>query len=303
MAWRNSTDHVGWHRTSSGDLLSTLAVATAAIGFGSVAYFAKSLSDAGMAPVAVAFYRYLFVGVLLLPFLRITRNTRSATLWAAIAGAAMGLGWTGYVRAIELMPVSTVAVLYMTYPMFTVLVAWLALAQRPTGLSLIASALIVLAAALVTAPTGSATWSAAGLICALAAPLTFAIAITILATKLGAIPPLSRIAGVGLGAVLALAPLVLALPIAAIVPQEPAHWGKVAGICLVTALGPQLLYVIHSPRVGPAKSAMLGGLELPTMLAIGWFAFAETIEPAEILAAALVLGAIAITPTTRRPTR
>ncbi|WP_419739418.1 EamA family transporter [Ruegeria sp.] len=44
--------------------------------------------------------------------------------WGLSAGALMGLGWIGYVAALEKLPASTVGVLYMTYPVFTLVIAW-----------------------------------------------------------------------------------------------------------------------------------------------------------------------------------
>jgi drug/metabolite transporter (DMT)-like permease len=43
----------------------------------------------------------------------------------------MGVGWVGYVRAVEIAPVSTAGILYMTYPVFTLLIAWLVFGDRP----------------------------------------------------------------------------------------------------------------------------------------------------------------------------
>ncbi len=282
-----------------GGLAPTLAVAAAAVGFGSVPYFAKSLTDSGMLPVAIAFYRYLLVGVVLIPVLQLGRRRRRATFWAMAAGAAMGVGWTGYVCAIELMPVSTVAILYMSYPLFTLLIAWLAFAERPTRAAVVGAVMIIVAALLVTVPVSSTDITASGLLWACAAPLTFGFAVNVLATKLDGIPPLARVSGLGIGAVVGLAPIICALPAETLLPIGLAQWALVGGICLLTALVPQLLYVVHSPRIGAAKSAMLGGLELPTMLVIGWLAFAEPVRGTQILAGALVLGAILMTSMSR----
>jgi drug/metabolite transporter (DMT)-like permease len=53
-----------------------------------------------------------------------------------------------------------------------------------------------------------------------------------------------------------------------------------------------------APRIGPARAAAAGAFELPTMLAIGWLAFAEPLGAVELTAAALVIGAILLTPAT-----
>ena len=50
-------------------LLPTCLVVLACFCFGTIPFFARSLSDAGMAPYAVAFYRYGLSAVVLLPIL------------------------------------------------------------------------------------------------------------------------------------------------------------------------------------------------------------------------------------------
>jgi drug/metabolite transporter (DMT)-like permease len=71
------------------------------------------------------------------------------------------------------------------------------------------------------------------------------------------------------------------------------------GIGLGTALIPQLVYTVCSPRVGTARTAMAGSIELPVMFLIGWLAYGEALHPAQAAACALVLGAIALTPSRR----
>jgi drug/metabolite transporter (DMT)-like permease len=85
----------------------------------------------------------------------------------------------------------------------------------------------------------------------------------------------------------------------AILPARAEGWVLVAGLAAVTALLPQLLYTLACPRVGPARSAAAGSLELPTMFAVGWLAFGEAIGPRELMAAILVIGAIAVSPAIR----
>ena len=65
---------------------------------------------------------------------------------------------------------------------------------------------------------------------------------------------------------------------------------------LATALVPQLLYTACSPVIGTARTAIAGSVELPVMFAIGWLAFDETLRPVQIVACAMVLGAILLTP-------
>ena len=291
------TDGVRLSATNFDPAAATFAAVLAAIGFGTVPLFAKSLTDAGLAAQAVAFYRYALVAAALSPFLLIGPRDRSTTLWGILSGAAMGIGWTGYVKAIELVSVSTVGILYMSYPMFTVLIAWLWF-RRPPRLRSIGACLIVLMATVVaTTPAVNGSEPVHAFLIALAAPITFGFAINVLASKLCSIPPLSRIASVAMGAVMGLLPLIVSLEPERLLPVSPLDWSLVLGIAIVTALVPQLLYVVSAPRIGAAKSAMAGSMELPTMFLVGWLAFGETIGLLQFVAAIMVLFALTLTPT------
>jgi len=92
---------------------ATLLVVATSILMGSVPVFARELTDAGLSAVSVSFYRNLLGAVVLFRLLRFDGARRSATLWALGAGCGMGLGWTAYVRAVEVVPVSTAGVIYM----------------------------------------------------------------------------------------------------------------------------------------------------------------------------------------------
>ena len=83
-------------------LLPTCLVVLACLCFGTIPYFAKSLSDAGMAPYAVAFYRYGLSAIVLLPILlRLPLAQLRTVLWGILSGVSVGLGWVGFVNALE----------------------------------------------------------------------------------------------------------------------------------------------------------------------------------------------------------
>jgi len=220
--------------------------------------------------------------------------------WGFGVGVVMALGWVGYVRAVAVVPVSTAGVLYMTYPVFTLLIAWVLFAERPSGRAVIAAGVIVIAASLVTTPGAVDPAHLPALVLSLAAPAGFGLGIAVLVHRMIRVPALVRIAIVSLGSVVGLLPLVAATPVAALVPADAAGWLMVAGIGLGTALVPQLLYTVCSPLIGTARTAMAGAIELPMMFLIGWLAFGEALHPSQAVACALVLAAIALTPT-RRP--
>jgi drug/metabolite transporter (DMT)-like permease len=279
-----------------GSGLATLAVIAASVGFGLVPYFARTLTAEGMAPHAIAFFRYAFAAIVLLPFVWLARAQWAPIVWGLVAGVGMGVGWVGYVRAVEIAPVSTVGVLYMTYPVFTLLIAWLMFGDAPGRRAILASLMIVAAAALATSPGAITADQVPALALSLAAPLGFGFGINVLVHKLTVLTPVARIACVSLGSVLGLLPLIAATPVATLFPGTASGWWLVAGIAFGSALIPQLLYTVAAPVIGTARTAIAGSIELPTMFLVGWFAFAEPIGLVQWIACAIVISAIALTP-------
>jgi drug/metabolite transporter (DMT)-like permease len=280
---------------ASGQTFWTLMVMLCAIGFGLVPMFARGLTEAGMAAPAIAFFRYALTAMVTLPFLALSPEKRGLTMIGTAAGFCMGIGWIAYVEAVKVAPVSTVGVVYMTYPLFTLLATWALLNQRPQGRAMIAGLLIVAGAGMALSPQALAEAPISALLLAFAAPLSFGVSITILTGWLYRLSPLERIATVPLGACIGLLPLMLSADAAHVLPQ-PDDWPLIVGIAVTTALLPMLLYVIAAPRIGAARAAIAGSFELPTMFAVGWLAFGESVGPLQFFAGALVVGAIFLVP-------
>lgn len=275
--------------------LAVAGVLFASICFGFVPYFSRGLTDQGLAPYAVAFYRYILAAIVLLPALLKHRSKWREIVWGMGAGAVMGLGWVGYVTALETVPASTVGVLYMTYPVFTIVIAWALFGDQPTRRSLVAAGLIVFAAAIAGSPASVPPDQIPTLLVSLAAPFGFGFGICVLVHRLSRIAPLARIASISLGSVIGLAPLILSSEVVELLPKGGNDWFLIVGIGLVTALIPQLIYTVCSPVIGATRTAVIGSVELPTMFAVGALAFGEVITGAQAVACVLVLGAIALT--------
>lgn len=275
--------------------MAAFGVLFASVCFGIVPYFSRNLTDQGLAPHAVAFYRYVIAAVILLPAFLTQLKAWRELVWGLCAGAAMGLGWIGYVTAVETMPASTVGVLYMTYPVFTVVIAWALFADTPSRRALIASILIILAAIIAGNPSSVPPNQLATLAISLAAPLGFGFGICVLVHRLSRIPSLARIASVSLGSVLALVPLVVTSTSAEILPQDFDTWMLILGIAVVSALVPQLIYTVSSPIIGASRTAVIGSVELPTMFLVSMFAFGETLTLSQLMACALIVIAIVVT--------
>ena len=273
-------------------LLASLGVLFASLCFGVLPYFARGLTEQGMPPHVIAFHRFTLAAVVLSPLLVRNRHKARAIRWGLGAGAAMGLGWIGYVAALRSAPVALVGVLYMTYPVFTLLIAWVLFQTKPTLRASGAAGLIILAAFVASGPAAVDSDVLPALLLSLAAPMGFGLGITVLVYRLTALPPMARIAAVSLGSVLGLLPLVVTSDPSALVPEDGQGWVLLAGIALGTALIPQLVYSICAPIAGAAQTAVIGSIELPTMFAVGLLAFGESISPGQITACLLILVAI-----------
>lgn len=274
-------------------VLGTVLIMLAALCFGSVPFFARSLTEAGMRPVDVAFWRFALPGLIFFPFVWRARAHRVPIAWALSAGLALGLGWIGYATALRTLPVATVGVLYMTYPLFTALLGWVWFGHRPTLQAWVAAGLVLLAA-VISASTGPITTSnIPDVLVALTAPLGFSYGIAVLTMKLERLGVIARMASIQLGTLLGLAPLmVLSGGLATLLPVSATGWWLVLGVAVMAAFVPQLVYTIWAPRIGATRTAIAGSVELPTMFVVGWVAFSEPLGIGQWIAGALILTAI-----------
>jgi drug/metabolite transporter (DMT)-like permease len=208
----------------------------------------------------------------------------------------MGLGWTSYLRSLEQTSVASAGVVYMSYPLFVVLIAWLLFRHRVQLRSAISVLLIIAAALVAYAPTGLSPADWRNLAACLPAPVGFGLIVVLVATVGRDFSTMERWSCVATGAVLGLLPLSLALEPQGLLPVRADAWIWVAAMALITAAVPQMIYSLAAPRVGPARAAAAGTTELPTMFVVGWVAFAEVVTMAQILAGALIMLAVFVAP-------
>jgi drug/metabolite transporter (DMT)-like permease len=279
--------------------VATLAVVAASVCFGLVPLFARALQEAGVADPAIGFYRFAFSVVVLAPFLPRAPEKRRPAVVMTATGVALSLGWLGYLDALRTLPVASAGVIYMSYPLFALLVGWVLAGVRSGWRGWLAGAMILAgAAALVEGGgLGGAGWGA--LAKALAAPATFGFAIVILTNFVHGLTVPERLFCAALGSVIGMTPLLAATPVAGFLPESGATWLLISGMAAITALLPQLVYTAAVPHVGPGRAAAAGSVELPTMIAVGAVAFGESVGLREAVAAALVLAAILVAPAVR----
>lgn len=277
--------------------VATRAIAATSIAYAFATFFARRLADAGISSVAVAFYRFAISAIVLARMVNLTGYKRRPTCWALFSGFVMGLGWIAYVHAIEVGDVAIAGVAYMTYPFFALVAGRVLFKTHLSARAIIGAALVLLAAAagLGAAPTGGFTSIV------LIAPATFGFSITVLTERLGTLDPFERLGAVALGATVGMSPLLATMAPAEILPTSASGWLWIVGIGVGSALIPMTIYAAAAPTIGPARSAVAGAAELPMVFLIGAVFFGESIRVGHGLAAALIVAAVALTPSTRGP--
>ncbi len=216
-------------------LFATMMVAISCIGFGTVPFFAKSLSEAGIKSEFIPLYRYFISALVFLPTLLMLRGRLKSILWGIAAGASLGIGWISYIEALKIVPVSTAGVIYMTYPVFTLLIGWFWLKEQPQFKAVVAS-LTILAATLITMTDVSLNPDhISALIFSFLAPLGFGLSINILVHKQHDIPPMARFCCIGIGSLLGLSFLIGPTGFEQIIPTTPHALYLAIGIALCTA--------------------------------------------------------------------
>jgi len=279
-----------------GPLSATIIIAITSICFGLVPLFARELLATGLSAEAVALYRFGLALPLALYFL--PRRPGTLRPFAALAGAglASGVGWTTYLNVIDQVPVASAGVVYMSYPLFVVVLARLVVGQPITARAALGAGLVFAGAFVVNAPGTVSAGQWLALLSSLPAPIGFALIVVLLCTVGHELTTLERWGAIALGHVAGLLPAALLSGHGALVPASTAGWAWIAGIAVVTATLPQILYTFAARSVSAARASAAGSAELPTMLAVGWLAFGEVIGLRECLGALLVIAAIAVTP-------
>jgi drug/metabolite transporter (DMT)-like permease len=275
--------------------MATAAVVLSSISLGSATFFVRRLTEAGLSPVSMAFYRYAITALVMARFLGLSASKRTATMWGLAGGSVASLGWIAYARSIDQFDLATNGIAYMTYPAFTLLIGRFMFKRRTNARSTVAGALVIAAAAVALGPGAIMNVSPVLFI----APATFGFSVAVLTERLHVLDPFERLSAVAIGATLTLTPLVVTKPAAAVLPDSASAALWILGIGVLCALLPMLIYGTAAPIIGGAKTAMAGTSELPTMFIVGALVFGEAIRPEHVIAAGLIVVSIALTPVVR----
>jgi len=279
-----------------GSKSATLVIAVSAVCFGLVPLFVRELQGLGSGSATIALYRYGFSALFLMPFLPFRREKRGAALLLVGAGIVFSLSLIGYLEALGTAPVAAAGVVYMSYPIFAALFAWMLLRQALSWRSFAAAGLIVTAAVLLLDPSSLSPEVFSALVWAIPTPVAFGFLVVVLSGLAGQLNSLERTACGMFGSIIGLLPLALHEGQGSLLPASSGEWGLILAMGLLTALIPQLMFTFACQRVGPVRTSAAGSFELPTMFLVGWWVFGEALGAREVLSAMLVLSAILVAP-------
>ena len=240
----------------------TLAVVSAAIGYGFLAVLIKLALEAGAGVVPLATWRFAIAGVivwLLLAARRRPAPPRGAWPKLAGLGAIYAVNALAFIAALQWIPAATATLVFYTYPVVVVLLAGLFLGERFTRHKLVGMALAVLGCGL-TAGAGAAGGHPAGIALVLLAMSSLSVYIVLSRRVMVALP------GQGSAAVMVSATAIVFALVAVPTGSYQLGGGEraaglVALLALVSTALPITLFIVGLKRIGAGRAAIYSTIE------------------------------------------
>lgn len=279
--------HVGRETAVKGQLYIWLAV----LGFGLNPLFARWAYADQLAPATVIIYRVVLPFLLVLPFLFRGFRWGWPTLAALLLGAMINFGTLSYFRALAVLPVATAALVYYTYPLFTILIGRVLFREKITRQAVLTVGLILVACAVILSPEGLSPEQLTALGLSFFMPFTYALLLQGFEHWLAHLPLWHRMALLKTGQILAIVPLIwLVRP--PLLPSTTIGWMGIVGLATVSSMLPQILMAIGIPLAGATRAAILSSAEIVVVLFVGWVLLNEPVQLREIVGSLLIIVAI-----------
>ncbi len=274
-------------------------VLLAATGFGFLPLFMRGLSAAGVSAEAAVLIRFGVPAVALAYLLpRVIAAGRDG--WRLIfAGAFMGLGAFGYFRGIETLDIAVAAMIFFTFPFFTIAYRWVFLRERTSRRTAMAAAIAAVAIGIVLRPGAVSLADLPEIAITFLGPAAYGALIIVVGLAPTSLGTLATAAALFAGTAVSVLPLLALGDTGAWLPADGAGWFAFFGMMVLSGLVPQFAIVIGTRVVGPSRTAVAATLELVVALAVGWLIIGEAAAPADYLGAGLILVAILLAVTDR----
>jgi len=279
-------------------LVGRAQVLLSALGFGSLAVFARFGHDYGLSTPALLAFRFLVAATALWAFflvfdregIRVSR--KQLAICAALGLAGYGIFSTLTFKAFEISPASTVTLIFFSYPVFVLAIDWLVLRERPE-LQFRLGALVILSG-LALGLAGSFNGKLnLGLIFALAGSAWYAAYVVATRRLLRDIRPqtsaLYVITFAALGFWTTGGPA-----ISHVQAMSARAWTVVIAIGLVSTVMAIIAFYAGLEKLGSAEASQIGTFELIVGLSLAAFVLGEYISMTMLAGATMVLFGILI---------
>lgn len=291
-------------RRGTGLLFAVLSAAT----FSTSGSFAASLLDAGWSPAAVVLAR-ISVGALLLGVPAVIslrgqgRLLRSSAGLLALYGVlAVAVAQVCFFNAVARVPVGVALLLEYLGIVLVVGWMWLRHRQRPRGLTVGGTAVVLVGLSFVLDLWGSARFDLVGVLWGLGAAVGLAGYFVMSARSVEALAPVAT-AGLGMGAG---AIMLAALGVAGVLPMHAAmrsvHFAghemswlvPIAGLSVVAAAVAYVAGISAAVRLGPKLASFVGLTEVLFAVLFAWWLLGQLPGVGQVLGGVLILAGIAL---------
>lgn len=273
----------------------------AAFFYGLNPFFAQLLFKEGLGAEMVSLYRFILPAIFFSFFLRTPQVSWPEALRTLALGFISGIAIFSYFHALETLPAATAILIYYTYPVFSVLIGWVAFKRVPSQNALVAAALIAIAASLTVRPEALSADQLFSVAACFLAPLVVATQVQYLSNPIKNIPTTNRMAWITIGHIFVLLPLAILSSPEQILPVSFTGLISVFGIALLAAAIPQVLFMVGAPKSCADKNALTGSLELVVAMLAGAVLLGEDLDRLEITAMSLIVLALFIKQVKQKP--
>ncbi|MDP5254991.1 MULTISPECIES: DMT family transporter [unclassified Vibrio] len=268
-----------------------LYILGSAIGFGLTPSLIQILLQQNYSAEVLAFFRFGLPALLCLPWLLSNQYKVAELLRTLLVGALSGIGMLCYYALFYYVPASTLILCYYSYPLFSMLIAYLAFGSSLTRNRLICSFLILVAMyiSLNAEPFSSLDywqWVAVWL-----PPISFAILINYFSNPVEPMKPKVRMAASLTGNVIVLLPFIVWLQPIKMLPTSGHEWLWVILLAGLSAAVPQYLFAKGSQSAGQEQTTLIGSSEIVFAMVFSHYFLNTPLTKNSILAALIIIAA------------
>lgn len=271
----------------------TLAVVSAAVGYGFLAVLIKLALEAGAGVVPLATWRFAIAAVIVWILLAARRRPAPPRrAWPQLAGlgAIYAINALAFIAALQWIPAATATLVFYTYPVVVVLLAGIFLGERLTRHKLIGMALAVVGCGL-TAGIGARGGHPVGIVLVLLAMSSLSVYIVLSRRVLVSLPGQGSAAMMISATAVVFAVVALATGSFELGGGPRAAW-LVALLALVSTALPITLFIVGLKRIGAGRAAIYSTIEPVVTVTAAAALLGERIAAIQYVGGGLILAGV-----------